>query len=92
MRTTSIGSRWVRAQLVPSLALMALGATLGLTIWQWDAHKSIVSAALHVDDLSLVLNLALVAGFCWRYNYPRRELFKRIHDGAIGEIRAALGR
>jgi predicted dehydrogenase len=33
-------------------------------------------------------NLALVAGFCWRYNYPRRELFKRIHDGDIGEIRA----
>ncbi|MCI0534119.1 MAG: Gfo/Idh/MocA family oxidoreductase [Verrucomicrobiales bacterium] len=33
-------------------------------------------------------NLALVAGFCWRYNHPRRELFKRIHDGVIGEIRA----
>jgi predicted dehydrogenase len=32
--------------------------------------------------------LALVAGFCWRYDTPRRELYKRIHDGAIGEIRA----
>lgn len=33
-------------------------------------------------------NLALVAGFCWRYDLARRELFKRIHDGAIGDVRA----
>lgn len=33
-------------------------------------------------------NLALVAGFCWRYDTPRREFYKRIHDGAIGDIRA----
>jgi len=32
--------------------------------------------------------LSLVAGFCWRYDTPRREFYKRIHDGAIGEIRA----
>jgi myo-inositol 2-dehydrogenase/D-chiro-inositol 1-dehydrogenase len=32
--------------------------------------------------------LALVAGFCWRYDKPRREFYKRIHDGAIGDIRA----
>ena len=31
---------------------------------------------------------ALVAGFCWRYDLPRREFYKRIHDGAIGDIRA----
>ena len=33
-------------------------------------------------------SLALVAGFCWRYDTPRREFYKRIHDGAIGDIRA----
>ena len=33
-------------------------------------------------------NLALVAGFCWRYEAARREFFKRIHDGAIGDVRA----
>ena len=33
-------------------------------------------------------DLSLVAGFCWRYDTPRREFYKRIHDGAIGEIRA----
>ncbi|MEW6301947.1 MAG: Gfo/Idh/MocA family oxidoreductase [Verrucomicrobiota bacterium] len=35
--------------------------------------------------------LAVVAGFCWRYDYPRRELFKRIHEGQIGDVRAVYG-
>ena len=35
--------------------------------------------------------LALVAGFCWRYDLPRRELFKRIHDGEIGDVLAVYG-
>jgi predicted dehydrogenase len=33
-------------------------------------------------------NLSLVAGFCWRRDAARREFYKRIHEGAIGEIRA----
>ena len=33
-------------------------------------------------------NLALVAGFCWRYDTARQEFFKRLHDGTIGEVRA----
>lgn len=32
--------------------------------------------------------LAVVAGFCWRREPGRREFYKRIHDGAIGDIRA----
>ena len=36
-------------------------------------------------------SLALVAGFCWRYDFPLRELFKRIHDGQIGDVRAIYG-
>jgi myo-inositol 2-dehydrogenase/D-chiro-inositol 1-dehydrogenase len=32
--------------------------------------------------------LSLVAGFCWRYNYGEREIFKRIHGGDIGDIRS----
>lgn len=31
-------------------------------------------------------NLALVAGFCWRYNYGERAAIQQIHDGAIGDI------
>jgi predicted dehydrogenase len=33
-------------------------------------------------------NLALVAGFCWRYDYARREFYKRVLAGAIGDIKA----
>ncbi len=33
-------------------------------------------------------DLSLVAGFCWRYEGARREFYRRIHDGAIGDIRA----
>jgi predicted dehydrogenase len=32
--------------------------------------------------------IALVAGFCWRYDYPRRAFYQQVHDGALGEIRA----
>lgn len=42
-------------------------------------------------ELAKKKDLAMVAGFCWRYDYPRKELFKRIHDGQIGEVRAGYG-
>ncbi|HVY69023.1 MAG TPA: Gfo/Idh/MocA family oxidoreductase [Verrucomicrobiae bacterium] len=32
--------------------------------------------------------IALVAGFCWRYDTQRREIFRRIHEGQIGDLRA----
>jgi len=32
-------------------------------------------------------NLSVVAGFCFRYDSPKRELFKRLHQGEIGEIK-----
>ncbi|HEX6892882.1 MAG TPA: Gfo/Idh/MocA family oxidoreductase [Chryseolinea sp.] len=31
--------------------------------------------------------LSVVSGFCFRYDNPKRELFKRIHNGEIGEIK-----
>jgi predicted dehydrogenase len=33
-------------------------------------------------------NLSLVSGFCWRRHPIMRETMKRIHDGALGDIRA----
>ena len=30
--------------------------------------------------------LAVVSGFCYRYNVPMREMVKRIHDGEIGDV------
>ncbi len=31
-------------------------------------------------------NLAVVSGLCWRYHRAKQETFRRIHDGAIGDI------
>jgi NADH-quinone oxidoreductase subunit N len=55
-------SRRARTRLVQLASLLALGTALGLSVWQWDAQKSIVSGALRIDDLSLALNIFLVAG------------------------------
>jgi predicted dehydrogenase len=35
--------------------------------------------------------LSLVAGFCWRYHPEKMELFKRVHEGAIGDVLAVYG-
>ncbi|MFT5290163.1 MAG: myo-inositol 2-dehydrogenase/D-chiro-inositol 1-dehydrogenase [Planctomycetota bacterium] len=32
--------------------------------------------------------LNLVSGFCWRYHHKYRELYKEIHNGALGDLRA----
>ncbi|HLW64070.1 MAG TPA: Gfo/Idh/MocA family oxidoreductase [Gemmataceae bacterium] len=31
-------------------------------------------------------NICLMSGFCYRYDYGKRETIKRIHDGAIGDV------
>jgi len=36
-------------------------------------------------------NLAIVAGYCWRYNYAERAIFKRIIEGEIGDVRSFYG-
>ncbi len=83
-----LGSRWVRAQLVPALSLVALATALGLTIWQWNAHKSIVSGALRIDDLALVLNLVLIAGGACAVLLAWRSL--AASEAAHGEFHALL--
>jgi predicted dehydrogenase len=30
--------------------------------------------------------LSVVSGFCWRYDHRKRETFKRVHEGAIGDL------
>jgi len=81
-------SRWVRAQVVPALSIGALGAALGLTIWQWNAEKSIVSGALAIDDLSLALNLILIGGGLCTVLLAWRSL--AAHEAAHGEFHALL--
>lgn len=31
-------------------------------------------------------NLSLVSGFCWRYHSPKRAIFQKINEGAVGDI------
>src|SRR5271154_5891432 len=83
-----LGSRWVRAQLVPALSLVALGAALGLTIWQWSAEKAIVSGALRIDDLSLALNLILIVGGACTVLLAWRS--PAASEAAHGEFRALV--
>ncbi len=83
-----LGSRRVREQVVPALSLVALGAAAGLTIWQWDAQKSIVSGSLRIDDLSLMLNLILAAGGAATVLLAWRSLAAR--EAAHGEFHALL--
>ncbi len=45
--------------------------------------RSVLASAAKAKEKKL----ALVAGFCWRYDYGRREIYKQIHDRAIGDIR-----
>ena len=47
-----------------------------------------VRSVLASAKLAKEKGLSLVTGFCWRYDFARREFYKRIHDGAIGDIRA----
>jgi predicted dehydrogenase len=47
-----------------------------------------VRSVLETADLARQKNLAIVSGLCYRYDPPKQELIKRVHDGAIGDILA----
>jgi NADH-quinone oxidoreductase subunit N len=83
-----LGTRWIREHAVPALSLVALATAAGLTIWQWDEQKSILSGALRIDDLSLSLNLILVAGGAAAVLLAWRSLAAR--EAAHGEFHALL--
>lgn len=78
----------VREQLVPFLALAAIGASLGLTVWQWGETGDLVAGAMRLDDLTLALTgLFCVAGIAtvllsWRHVAAR--------EAAHGEFYALL--
>ncbi|HEV2814981.1 MAG TPA: NADH-quinone oxidoreductase subunit N [Solirubrobacteraceae bacterium] len=72
-------SRFVREALVPFLAIVTLGTFAGLSIWQWDEGKDVISAALRVDTFAMYLNCLLaIAGVAavllsWRALAPRES-------------------
>jgi predicted dehydrogenase len=47
-----------------------------------------VRSVLESAALAKQKKLSLVSGFCWRYDFARREFYQRVHDGALGELRA----
>jgi predicted dehydrogenase len=47
-----------------------------------------VRLVLESAKLAAEKKLAWMAGFCWRYETARREFYKQVLDGAIGDIRS----
>jgi NADH-quinone oxidoreductase subunit N len=54
-------ARFARTVLVPVLALVTLGATVGLCVWQWNENASIIENALAMDDFTRALTLLFCA-------------------------------
>lgn len=50
-----------------------------------------VRSAMESVRIAKEKGLAMVAGFCWRYDEPLRQLFGRVLDGAIGDLRTVYG-
>jgi NADH-quinone oxidoreductase subunit N len=81
-------SNAIRRHVVPTLTLGALGAAIGLTIWQWGENKSLIAGAMRVDDLTNTLVFILAgAGIAtvllsWRARAPE--------EAAHGEYYALL--
>jgi NADH-quinone oxidoreductase subunit N len=55
-------SRFSRTVLVPSLTIVSLGTAIGLSVWQWDTNKGVISGALKIDALTLVLTIIFCVG------------------------------
>jgi myo-inositol 2-dehydrogenase / D-chiro-inositol 1-dehydrogenase len=50
-----------------------------------------VQSVLETVAKSKEKNLAVLAGFCWRYDFRKKALFERVLDGEIGDVRAVYG-
>jgi NADH-quinone oxidoreductase subunit N len=53
--------RFIRRHVVPVLTIGTLGATIGLSIWQWDENVEVVERALAIDNLTLTLTILFAA-------------------------------
>ncbi len=47
-----------------------------------------VRSVLESARLAREKSLSLMSGFCWRYHDQMREVFSRLHDGGVGQVRA----
>ncbi len=87
-----IGARRVRTQFVPALAVIALGASIGLSIWRWSTPELVVSGALRIDRLSLVLTMILAVGgiaavlLAWRSQAAQEASHGEFHSMLLTAI------
>jgi len=90
--TGLLPGRAVRVAGVPLLTLVTLAAFAGLSVWQFNEGKSIISGALRVDDLALVLNLlfAVAAASCvllsWRGLAPEEAGHGEYHTLLLASV------
>ncbi|TAF81193.1 MAG: gfo/Idh/MocA family oxidoreductase [Runella slithyformis] len=47
-----------------------------------------IRSVLETAKLAKEKNLSLVSGFCWRFHEPKRAVFGKINEGAIGDVMA----
>ena len=45
-----------------------------------------IRKVLELAKLAKDKNISLVSGFCWRFHEPKRAVFGKINEGAIGEV------
>lgn len=45
-----------------------------------------IRKVLELAKLAKEKNISLVSGFCWRFHEPKRAVFGKINEGAIGEV------
>lgn len=50
-----------------------------------------VRSIMESVEISKQKKLAVCAGFCWRYDNAKRAFFEQVHNGALGEVKAAYG-
>jgi NADH-quinone oxidoreductase subunit N len=68
--------RAIRTVGVPVLALVSLGAAIGLTIWQWNSSGELIAGALKIDDLGLGISMIIFVSaiatvlLSWRASAP----------------------
>ena len=68
-------ARWVHRVLIPVLTIVALGAAIGLSIWNWEPGdaKPIIEGALEMDTLALGISmLCYIAGIATVFLSPIR--------------------
>jgi NADH-quinone oxidoreductase subunit N len=85
-------SHVVRYQIVPALTIVALGTTIGLTIWQWHTHTAVISGALAIDNLTLIMTLLVASAgiaatlLSWRGAAPRVSAHGDFYSLMLGSI------